>query len=257
MVSQDYNSAIVEAEYGKGSLVMDTVSVIVISALVNLLMTGLVGGVIIYRFQKDIDTSYNKQMEEFKINLQKISFEQQTKFVRNHEKMVETLETTYQRFSDYRLEINRLLLNKLTSLASGEELNLDNELRDSFTKADKLYEYFVHNSIHLLQDVSVEIMGILTKTKLLYSVINMGLMLIDHSKNSLIEFNLPTLPRPKRLVGTIKDSLIIMLDTWNIKIDGIEKEDFDFDTLFGGVVELLKNYSDTIEKHYRDATKVI
>lgn len=221
---------------------LSSIALIIVTAFINLAISNY----IFYRYQKKIETSFAKSL-----------FEHQTKFVRNHEKMVETLETVYQEFSDYRLEINRLLFNKLSFLASGEEFDLDSKLDDSSSKADKLYEYFVSNSIHLSQDVSVEIADVLIKTKLLYSVISMGLMLLDNNKNTFIEFNLPTPTRPKRLVGTIKDSLVIMLDTWNIKIDGIEKEDFDFDILFSGVVELLKNYSDIIEKHYRDATKVI
>ena len=53
---------------------MNEFGLIVFTALVNFLITGLVGGVIVDRYKKDIDDKYNKQMAEFNANLQRLSF---------------------------------------------------------------------------------------------------------------------------------------------------------------------------------------
>jgi len=62
---------------------MDTLSIIILTAVINAFVTAAIGGIVLYRIQKKIDNSY---------------FEHQTKFVRNHQKQVETLETLYQKF---------------------------------------------------------------------------------------------------------------------------------------------------------------
>jgi len=62
---------------------MDTLSIIILTAVINAIVTGTIGGIILYRIQKRIDNSY---------------FEYQTKFSLNHPKTVETLKTLYQKF---------------------------------------------------------------------------------------------------------------------------------------------------------------
>jgi len=63
---------------------MDTTETIILTTIINIIITGLVGGIIIYRIQKKIDATIQKSL-----------FEHQTKFVRNHQKRVEALEALY------------------------------------------------------------------------------------------------------------------------------------------------------------------
>lgn len=66
---------------------MDTMETIILTSIVNIIITGLVGGIVIYRIQKKIDATIQKSL-----------FEHQIKFTQIHAKRVETLEGVYQRF---------------------------------------------------------------------------------------------------------------------------------------------------------------
>jgi len=108
---------------------MDTVAVIVISALVNLLVTGLVGGIIIYRFQKEMDATYTKQMEEFKSSLQNISFEQQVKFEKLYPKRVGTLEVLCKKYDIFSDALTGLIMLKGT-MSAKEQGEIQDKLND-------------------------------------------------------------------------------------------------------------------------------
>lgn len=110
---------------------MDT-KLLIQTAVVDFLVTGILIGVLIYYIQHEIKKPFDEHMEEFKANLQRLNFEQQTKFVRNHEKMVETLETIYKSFSDFSTSTSKLLI---------ESLDLLNPNNDSL----KLSEYIFFN----------------------------------------------------------------------------------------------------------------
>src|SRR5574341_214600 len=60
---------------------MDTTEIIILTTIFNIIMSGLIGGIVIYTLQKKIDATIQKSL-----------FEHQTKFTRSYEKTVETLE---------------------------------------------------------------------------------------------------------------------------------------------------------------------
>lgn len=80
---------------------MDTLSAIIVTAFINILITGIVSNLIFYRYQKRIDNLYNRQMEEFRQRLAYVNYEKQTKFVTTHAKRVETLRTLYKKLVLY------------------------------------------------------------------------------------------------------------------------------------------------------------
>lgn len=73
---------------------MNTIETIILTVLANAIVTGI----IVYLIQKKIESSFAKKMEEFRANLQYSNFEQQTKFVRSHEKRVATLESLHEKY---------------------------------------------------------------------------------------------------------------------------------------------------------------
>jgi len=74
---------------------MNPLTLTILTVVANAIVTGI----IVYLIQKKIESSFAKQMEEFKASLQYSNFEQQTKFVKSHEKRTEIIVTLHQKFS--------------------------------------------------------------------------------------------------------------------------------------------------------------
>jgi hypothetical protein len=77
---------------------MDTLAIIIVTAFLNIMISSIVTNLIFYRKQKDIELSFAKKLDEFKANLQKSLLEHQTKFVRNHQKRIEALESLHSKY---------------------------------------------------------------------------------------------------------------------------------------------------------------
>jgi len=78
---------------------MDTISLIIVTAFLNAIITGIIANLIFYRYQKKIEDTFARSMLEY-----------QTKFVRNHEKTVETLDTVYKKFAEFESSFSKILL---------------------------------------------------------------------------------------------------------------------------------------------------
>lgn len=81
---------------------MNTLETILLTSLINVLITGFVGGFVIYRIQKKIDATIQKSL-----------FEYQTRFSAVHSKRIETLEILYQKFIRYKSDFDDMLKNSM------------------------------------------------------------------------------------------------------------------------------------------------
>src|SRR5258705_9572997 len=119
--------------------------------IITIAANAIITGIIVYTIQKKIENALAKRMEEFKINLQYSLFEQQTKFKRIHEKRVETLETLYQKFTVFRLELVRILYDAVSACKlSGNQLTInDKEIKECTKKLDDFNHYFINSRLYL------------------------------------------------------------------------------------------------------------
>lgn len=69
---------------------MNTTETIILTTIINVIITGLVGGIIIYAIQKKIDAATQKSL-----------FEHQVKFSRAYPKTLEVLDALYQKFMTF------------------------------------------------------------------------------------------------------------------------------------------------------------
>ena len=201
---------------------MNNIALIIVTAFINLAVSNF----LFLRYQKKIESTFIKSV-----------FEYQTKFTRNHEKTVETLETIYQKFQELQVKVNRNIMNIIVS--SENDLPDDehrNELKAVFEKADNLQEYYFARRIYLEEKTSEQIGQIVNKTKLLNLSIHMALIIFDA----------PDKEMPKMI-----SALKISAENWgDIKID---EASFDAKEYLYEVMALLNSYSATLEHYYRDA----
>jgi len=79
---------------------MDATQIILLTSLFNIIISGLVGGIVIYVIQKKIDATIQKSL-----------FEHQTKFSAIHPKRMEALENLCRKFVVYQTEFRTMILN--------------------------------------------------------------------------------------------------------------------------------------------------
>ena len=209
---------------------MDTIATIVVTAFINIIITGIVSNLIFLRYQKKIENTFAKSMLEY-----------QTKFVRNHEKMVETLETIYQEYSEFRLETTNFLYDMVAPIKSGKKVNLS-DIDNATRRSDEIFGYFEKNSIYLPPSTSEEIRDVLSKTKLINSMITSGLISLESCNTSAPLYISPSM-------------FFMMLGLWNMKLDDINEDSFDAERFFDAVIKLMKDYLKVVEAHYRSVAK--
>jgi hypothetical protein len=105
---------------------MSTAETIILTAVINLIITGLVGGIVIYRIQKKIDSSFQKSL-----------FEHQTRFSRNYTRKVEILGTLYQKYLVFADTIHQMIHE---SVKSPEELGAASKSHYIVNKQDETTE---------------------------------------------------------------------------------------------------------------------
>ncbi len=140
-----------------------TISIIILTAVINALVTGIIAGIAIYRIQKKIDHSY---------------FQQQTRFVKSFEKMSETLETIYKKFTEFKLGLVRYLFDVVSACESTDEpmvINTEEKYKHA-GKLDDFNDYFMQNRLYLPSDISEKLQ------KIVYVEL-MLLGLIEHAAN--------------------------------------------------------------------------
>jgi len=105
--------------------------IIILTSIVNVIISGLVGGVVIYVIQKKIDATIQKSL-----------FEHQTKFARSHEKTVETLEILHQKYSLFARMCNVMIGEK----DAGRKTAVFDQLID-------FWGYFLENRMYIAENV--------------------------------------------------------------------------------------------------------
>ena len=162
---------------------MDTIATIIVTAFLTSLITGIVSNFIFLRYQKKVEASFAKQLEEFRANLQYSNFEQQIKFARLHEKRVQTLEALYQKYKIFRDTLYKWI-ESINLHMMGDALLLrididrDRHLQQQSevrTKLNDCLDYFETNRLLFSVDLVNEIWHIFFEAGNAHSLISMAL----------------------------------------------------------------------------------
>lgn len=149
---------------------MDATQTIILTTIFNLVISGLVGGIVIYTLQKKIDATIQKSL-----------FEHQTKFARNYPKAMEGLEAFYKKYLKFAEDFKLIILEVQLSLFSSSILDADfkkdlSELKERTLALDMASEFSEDlNDLRLFLPVYV-ISGI---ERILSASHFMGLLLLD------------------------------------------------------------------------------
>lgn len=121
---------------------MNELAILIITAFVNAAVTGVISNLVFLRYKTEIENSFAQSL-----------FEYQTKFVRNHEKMVVALDTIYKKYA--------ALLRACRDFMSQNEHENDNPHTSTVVAciAD-MSDYFNENRIYLPTDVEKTIQTI-------------------------------------------------------------------------------------------------
>lgn len=120
---------------------MDTIETIILTSIVNIIITGLVGGLVIYRIQKKIDATIQKSLVEHQIKFSKI-----------YPRTLEILETYYRKLSDCSRLSYRLGYRIMESLSGENTLEDEKTIKDRdelLAAARDFRAYFQTNHIYL------------------------------------------------------------------------------------------------------------
>lgn len=125
---------------------METTEAVLLITLINIIVTGVVGGFIIYRIQKKIDATFQKSV-----------FEYQTKYSRNYPKTLETLETLREKFAIYVRSCIRAIAN--------EDIN---QRENILKNLEDFYGYFSDHRMYISESLVSEINQIFQKSLEVY-----------------------------------------------------------------------------------------
>jgi len=199
---------------------MDTTQTIILTSIVNIILTGLVGGIVIYVVQKRIESSFTKKLEEFKASLAYSNFEQQTRFVSAHTKRIETLQVLYKKLVLYSESYVELIWQTNRCYNSLQKTNsTPSDYERIFEKLIDFHMFHIENHLFLPDDVAKEI-------DLLYSNVE--------SLHEMAYWNLPTR----------KD--------WNIDRDTTEALKYQYQESFSSAVTSKYSKQEWEEADYSD-----
>ncbi|HKJ80295.1 MAG TPA: hypothetical protein VKA10_12200 [Prolixibacteraceae bacterium] len=206
---------------------MDTISTIFVTAFINVFITGFVSSVVFFRYQKRIEETMAKSL-----------FEYETKFSRNHEKKVETLEELFQKYSDFRIKFNRYLFDGEKSI---RELK-DDKREIAEIQIEDIQSYFRSHRIFIDVDIATKLDTVFNNSSRLFLFAGMLSFLPEDDFSSTASAILHFL---------IEKS--VELKGFDTGADGYPI--FDNSVFVNGVIGLVSDYSKTIEKIYRDSAK--
>ena len=151
---------------------MDTLSIIVLTAVINALVTGTIGGIVLYRIQKRIDNSY---------------YEYQTKFTINHAKSVETLKTLYQKFIAFNNALDEFISEKRYARLKPKKNEQSQEKHNREKMLADFKDYFRENRLFLPDRLADNIAKLCSHAEWLSLMVGVGLMFAKPDEtNSLI-----------------------------------------------------------------------
>jgi hypothetical protein len=135
---------------------MDTTEAIILTTIVNVIITGLVGGIVIYTIQKKIDATIQKSL-----------FEYQTKFTRNFSKTLEVLDKLHQKVLDYSSSYSVLTYHIEAQILGRKVILTDQEFEKKARETMRAFfdcaTFFRENRIYLPDILLGELENIIDK----------------------------------------------------------------------------------------------
>src|SRR5687767_4616927 len=116
---------------------MDTTQIIILTMIVNIIMSSLVGGIVIYVIQKKIDATIQKSL-----------FEHQIRFSRNYTKTLEVLETCRLKFNEFSRACQQLRKEFVMVIVSQETISEEEikEIKNNLVEKNREFVvYFEDN----------------------------------------------------------------------------------------------------------------
>ena len=223
---------------------MDATEVILLTALVNIIITGLISGVVIYRIQRKIDSSFAEKIEKMRSNLQLSNFEQQTKFARNHEKAVEVLETLLQKFIDFKMGFNHMVLasqRTTFSLERAQTFLTEDDIDSKYEIFISIMDYHARNR-HVLP-----ISTIIAIQKVFASVNTLFLLTRIAGENYRTKLPLSEMIRFLYLPANSP----VLVEVSNLNIRGIEDKTITLHGLLSDIAEEMNRQGRILEGLYK------
>jgi hypothetical protein len=153
---------------------MDTLPIIIVTALITAFVNGAVSVTIFLRVQKSIELSFQEQLEKFKSELQKENNERQLKFSTSYNKTLEVLGAFVDKFRQYAGVFNHVCQRSSLSTTMPEDENYFDERRQLYT--GKLLEceaHFTSNRHFLADDMVSELTSILRSAAKLNNTVSL------------------------------------------------------------------------------------
>lgn len=126
---------------------INNIALIIVTAFINLAVSIFV----FYRYQKKIDDTYAKSMLAY-----------QTKYVRNQEKTVETLQILYQKVVLYSIEFNDIIDRTFFYIIGDSDKGVSiTEYQEVFEKFKDSQTFFIENRLFLSEEIAYKIQSIL------------------------------------------------------------------------------------------------
>jgi hypothetical protein len=209
-------------------------------ALVQIVVTFIVGGLVIYFIQKKIDKANAQQLEKFKADLQLANFEQQAKFTSSHAKTVETLQTLYKKLALYVAGCHELIQRTSAYLYAGGEKNVStSEYEKLSVYLTEFWAYFIENRIFLPDDTDQKVQAIYTWIKFVHEEAYQNL-----PDGKIGEYSFPSLKY------SLKDYEQRFIHKYSEE-DWKEIEDYEDFKLFGLMQLILHQRLEEMEDIYR------
>jgi hypothetical protein len=147
---------------------INSIALIIVTAVINLAISNFV----FLRYQKKIENSFAKSL-----------FEHNTKFLRSHEKAVETLDNLFKKYVDFETSMRKTLNNAFDLFDSPYD---QNRIVQQLLELSNIYidfrSYYHANSLYLSEDVNDFFTRVSFINKALYEIVEKILMM--PSKNN-------------------------------------------------------------------------
>jgi len=195
------------------------IATIVLEVVLTVVLTAICTGIIVFRYQKGVEQQLFLIRKEIDERFDKAMLEYQTKFVRNHEKTAETIETLYRMYSDFRLgmtatlyKINAILSDIPILTNTVDDIPFSDDEVDSYVeKTKKFGEYYFNNRLYLPSDEMKNVIQNIVHFQ--------GDIFIVIKFISIIHKNMPKLPLIVEKINSLVESIN---KTTNIHLDFVE-----------------------------------
>jgi len=221
---------------------MNIIATIILTAFITSVITGIVSNFVFLRYQKRVEISFAEQLEEFRTKLQLSNFEKQTKFVRNHEKAVATLENLFKKYADVKLKLASIYYDVENFYKYFDaQVPFDDKFKIASEKIDDFRDYFSANRIFLSED-AVDLVSKIT-------VFNVFILTLA---NIAITFHKDKLPKNSiDSVHIINNNIEHINDFFKINILKLDSNNPNMNIFTQQVIEEMNHLSDHLEKLFK------